>query len=65
MDVVSSLIENTYGIKEIKVGISSLQIRNITKCIEGKQGQMWNLKPKSTNARCCCVQLINVNTTYF
>jgi hypothetical protein len=56
MDGASLLMENTYGIKEKKIGIS--------KCIEGKQGQMWNLKLKSSNARCCCVQLLNL-TTYF
>jgi hypothetical protein len=59
MDGASLLTENTFGIKERKIGILSLQIINITKCIEGKQGQLWNLKPKSTNVWCCCVQLLN------
>jgi hypothetical protein len=31
-----SLIENTYNIGKKKEGISSLQIRNITKCKMGK-----------------------------
>jgi hypothetical protein len=54
MEGASWLIENTYEIKEEKTRILGLQIRNMTKCKEGKQGEMWNLKPKHVNAQCCC-----------
>jgi hypothetical protein len=36
MEGALSLIENTYNIEKRKVGISSLQIRNITKCKMGE-----------------------------
>ncbi len=55
------LIENTYNIEKRKAWISSLQIRNITKCKKGKWGEMWNLKARMFDVVYNCQSVFDTN----